>query len=532
MNGTHPGTPGGRRYRQYRTGYAQRGTVPRRVSDLHLPVGLDPCQEGVIKETISKNLFLNAAVCPTLGWRLRADERPNDVASVSPTLAERFRMEQGAEIGRRARELFPEGILISTGNLTKAVAETATFVRAGGPSALFEATFVVGEYAAKADILRRVGDVWHLMEVKSNVNLKQELIKDLAYTLMILDRAGLRISKASLLLVSKDFRLGMEDPKLFAEYDCTTDALTREKEFQSYWDIIRERTSASSMPEPTLIPACKSCEIFSGCLGKGIDNHIFDIPRLSDKKVDALKDLGVFRIEEIPQTFELTAIQARIRQSAVTGQPWVGANLKQHLNEVHWPAHYLDFETMTIALPLFPETAPYTQIPTQYSIHECTAVGNVHSHKEYLCDPKRDSRRDLAQKLIADLQGEGSIITYSNFEKTIINGLATLFPDLADKLSGIMQRIFNLEAVIRDNYYHPAFHGSTSLKATLPAAVPEMSYATLNIKDGDSASATFAYMALGRYSDEDIEHLKKDLLAYCAQDTLALVKLHERLYEA
>jgi hypothetical protein len=485
-----------------------------------------------MKETISKNLFLNAAVCPTLGWRLRADEPPDGMASASPTLAEQFRMEQGAEIGRRARELFPEGTLISTSSLAEAVAETANFVRAGGPSVLFEATFVVGEYAAKADIMRRVGDAWHLIEVKSNVNLKQALIDDLTYTLMVLGRAGLRISKTSLLLVSKDFRLGMEDSKLFAEYDCTTDALAREKEFQPYWDIIRDRTSAATMPEPTLIPACKTCRIFSDCLGKGIENPIFDIPRLNAKKVDALKELGVFQIEGIPQTFKLTAIQARIRESAVTGQLWVGPNLKQHLNEVHWPAHYLDFETMMTALPLYPETAPYIQIPTQYSIHECPAVGNVRSHKEYLCDPKHDSRRDLAQRLVADLPGEGSIITYSNFEKTIINGLATLFPDLADKLSGIMQRIFNLEAVIRDDYYHPAFHGSTSLKDTLPSVVPEMSYATLNIKDGDSASATFAYMAQGRYTDDEIVRLKKDLLAYCAQDTLALVRLHERLCEA
>ena len=59
-----------------------------------------------------------------------------------------------------------------------------------------------------------------------------------------------------------------------------------------------------------------------------------------------------------------------------------------------------------------------------------------------------------------------------------------------------------------------------------------MSYATLNIKDGDSAMATFANMALGRYTDEETESLKKDLLAYCCQDTLAMVKLHERLDQA
>ena len=70
-------------------------------------------------ETISKNLFLNAVLCATLGWRLRADESLDEAAFASPTLAEQFRMELGAEIGRRARKLFPEGVLISTGNLSK-----------------------------------------------------------------------------------------------------------------------------------------------------------------------------------------------------------------------------------------------------------------------------------------------------------------------------------------------------------------------------------------------------------------------------
>ena len=55
-------------------------------------------------ETISKNLFLNAVLCATLGWRLRADESLDEAAFASPTLAEQFRMEQGAEIGRRARK--------------------------------------------------------------------------------------------------------------------------------------------------------------------------------------------------------------------------------------------------------------------------------------------------------------------------------------------------------------------------------------------------------------------------------------------
>lgn len=86
-------------------------------------------------------------------------------------------------------------------------------------------------------------------------------------------------------------------------------------------------------------------------------------------------------------------------------------------------------------------------------------------------------------------------------------------------------------AIIRQNFYHPDFHGSSSVKVTLPVIVPDMSYYDLEIADGDSASATFAYLALGRYQSEaKREIVKRNLLDYCARDTMAMVKLHERLH--
>ena len=40
---------------------------------------------------------------------------------------------------------------------------------------------------------------------------------------------------------------------------------------------------------------------------------------------------------------------------------------------------------------------------------------------------------------------------------------------------------------------------------------------------------TFAYLAMGRYEGERAEAERQNLLQYCKQDTLAMVKLHERL---
>jgi hypothetical protein len=96
----------------------------------------------------------------------------------------------------------------------------------------------------------------------------------------------------------------------------------------------------------------------------------------------------------------------------------------------------------------------------------------------------------------------------------------------------MLDRMVDLEAIIRRNFYHPDFHGSMSIKRTLPALVPDMSYDDLEIREGDSASAAFAYLALGRWKAEsDIEAIRDDLLQYCARDTLAMVKLHQKLAE-
>ena len=124
---------------------------------------------------------------------------------------------------------------------------------------------------------------------------------------------------------------------------------------------------------------------------------------------------------------------------------------------------------------------------------------------------------------------EGSVIVYSTFEKTMINKLKELFPDLSQELDVIIDRLVDLHKIIRDNYYHPDFHGSTSIKKVLPVLVPDMSYDGLEITEGDSAMAAFAYLALGRYDETETNSIRNNLLDYCKKDTEAEVKVFERL---
>ena len=76
--------------------------------------------------------------------------------------------------------------------------------------------------------------------------------------------------------------------------------------------------------------------------------------------------------------------------------------------------------------------------------------------------------------------------------------------------------------------------GSCSIKAVLPALCggdPALDYHALpGVQNGAQASATFS--ALATKTDEaEVKEIRRGLLLYCGLDTLAMVKVLEKLYE-
>ena len=479
---------------------------------------------------VSKSIFLKALDCPTAAWIARREDQTDGARTRSLTLGEQFRMEQGREIGKRARQLYPEGILVAEDTMASAAGRTEALLEDPSVVVVFEGAFLVDGYAARADILRRMDSGWHLYEVKSNVNDDEKFIDDMAYTALAMKHSGWLVTELSLLLLSKDFRLGMPHASLFAELDHTDEVLARIEELESAWQDIEESSRSPDKTPPKLHYECRECEYFSGCVGAGIENPIFDIPRLGRDRFDRLVELGVDCIESIPDSFSLTDQQAIVRDCVVAKDIYVSRGLGDGLEAIEWPAYYLDFETVMTAIPLYSEVAPYTQIATQFSMHVCSKPGEIGDHFEYLGNPSSDSRRKLAEELLRCLDNAGSILAYSSFEKRIINGLAKQYPHLEERLQAAVERIVDLAAIIRRGFYHPGFHGSYSIKRVLPVLVPELSYTNLDIQEGDAASATYALLALRRIDQAtDVETARKQLLDYCRQDTLAMVRLHDRL---
>ena len=149
--------------------------------------------------------------------------------------------------------------------------------------------------------------------------------------------------------------------------------------------------------------------------------------------------------------------------------------------------------------------------------------------------------RALAEKMIECLGETGPVLMYTSYEKGVINGLIEMFPDLAEPLQKIIDRLFDLHPVVKENYYHPDMLGSWSIKAVLPCIAPHMNYAELEgIKEGTAASDGFleaigivaaeaaptsSDSAKAAPSSNRKAELEEQLLRYCKFDTEAMVEI-------
>ena len=271
------------------------------------------------------------------------------------------------------------------------------------------------------------------------------------------------------------------------------------------------------------------CPFYEFCRQDTPEHHIEQLPRARPELIEKLRTAGIFDISKIPPTFPTLSVnQQRVRDSVVTGQPYISSELSAALAQATYPLHFLDFETFNPALPTYSGTRPYQVIPFQWSLHVWDSAGNL-SHTSFLHDGDGDPREPFSTSLLDAIGSEGKIVVYSGYERTIIRQLAEEFPQYEEHLLALCDRLFDLLDIVRTHYYHPNFHGSYSIKAVLPALVPDMTYSDLEIQDGSNASAAFAQMIAPDTREPERERIRSALLDYCQRDTHAMVRLLDTL---
>jgi len=118
-------------------------------------------------------------------------------------------------------------------------------------------------------------------------------------------------------------------------------------------------------------------------------------------------------------------------------------------------------------------------------------------------------------------------VSYSAFEKRVLNELAQAFSKSAKKLR-VHERLFDLEAACKPEHcYHPQFHGRAR-SSELCRSSSDLSYDGCD-RSGDTAVGPVRKDGVWNLQHERIEAIRRDLLAYCRLDTLGMVRLHERL---
>ena len=155
-------------------------------------------------------------------------------------------------------------------------------------------------------------------------------------------------------------------------------------------------------------------------------------------------------------------------------------------------------------------------------------------HKEYLHTTPDLPAAAITARLKADIGPTGTVLAwYDSFEKGRNDVLAALLPAEAAFFADLNARIQDLMKPFSDGHFvDKAFMGSASIKKVLPVLVPEMSYVGLDIKEGQTAQRLWVEAVIyGQGTEAEKAKLFANLLAYCKQDTRAMVKIYEALLE-
>jgi len=208
--------------------------------------------------------------------------------------------------------------------------------------------------------------------------------------------------------------------------------------------------------------------------------------------------------------------------------------IRDFIDTLSYPLYHLDFETFQQAIPEWKGISPFMQIPFQYSLHIEAEDGQL-VHKEFLAIEGVDPRYELAKRLAEDIPSNVIVLAYNmGFEKGVLRKLATMFTEFSDALMAIHDNVKDLMIPFqKKDYYTPSMRGSYSIKYVLPALVPEMAdaYSALDgVHNGGEAMQTYAKLSSMDNKDE-VKRLREALLRYCELDTLAMVKVLDKLKE-
>ncbi len=478
---------------------------------------------------LTKSRFLSGIQCAKRLWYEVHEPLEEGGGNTMPLL-------NGRAFDQVVQTLQPGLVIPREGGVLPALEKTRDAFSQGPPPVLYQGAFREGPLAAVVDILRARDNAFELVEVKASTSVKKEHLPDVGFQALVLQQANIPVARVRIGYVNNQFVLHKRDEYtgLLVEVDIT-------EQVRGLLPAIKKKAAESvevidlpSAPDVPMGGHCEApfpCPFMDRCAGEHAEGPEFPISILprGGKLVVELAAEGYQDLREVPAERLKSKDHKRVHAATVSGRAAFDVTATAELRKLAEPFAYLDFETMTLAVPEIIGTRPYEQCPFQWSMHVESADGTLR-HADYLAIDTFGDVAALASALLEALPESGPVFVYNRtLEQGVLQLMARLVPALAPALGAAIERIVDLLPIAKAAYYHPDMLGSWSIKKVLPTIHSSLAYDTLEVKDGGAAQLAFLNLRDPATTPGRREELAAGLRTYCQRDTYAMVVLRRFL---
>src|SRR2546422_1996306 len=299
---------------------------------------------------LSKSRYLSGLQChKQLWWRVHEPEAPE----LTPTPGQQNLFSQGQDVGERARGHIPGGELIDVPfyQYENKVTATREALKRDLP-AIYEAWFMADETYVGVDILERTSRGHTVIEVKASNSRKPEHLSDAAVQVHVLRRAGLQVERAEVMHLNGECRYP-DLSNLFVREDVT--ALVEGVLVGVPDELALQRQMLEGpLPDVPIGEHCTrphDCPFLERWWPKLPDHHVSSLYRIERKQLLEYEADGYASMADLPTDLELSAIHARQVRAVRSGVMVVEPSLRAVLAKFSSPLAFLDFETVSLAIP-------------------------------------------------------------------------------------------------------------------------------------------------------------------------------------
>lgn len=401
----------------------------------------------------------------------------------------------------------------------------------------FEAPYQTedGLYSAADIIYENNNGTVDIYEVKSSGSIDNGHLIDAAFQTITVEKSGGKVGSIYIVHLNKDYIRGgtLEIDKMMTFTLVTEQVRNLIGETQIGIETALNLLSQSEINETgcSCLELSRShhCDTFDHFNPSIPKPSIYNLPRIGKKKLNMFVTERRFDLMDIDES-EVSGNQLNVLKAAKSGSPLINEGIIESFYEkVQYPVYFLDYETYSSAIPVTEGVKPHGHIPFQFSIHVKKSIDDAnHDHFEYLAD-KAKLPLEMIEAMETIIGSEGSIVSWhKSFENKQNKEMGILYPDKDDFLKNVTERTIDLEDVFKGGYVDIAFGGSTSIKKVLPVIVPDLTYDDMEVANGTDAMEAFTRIL---YMPDGVERkkLRHDMLEYCKLDTLAMVKIFEKM---